>query len=245
MIKKTFLSVIILFGLTMSPAANSKESETVILLHGIGHTKWNMYFVETALKKQGYETFNITYPSLTKGIDGISDFLHERLEMGEIWNKDQKVHFVSHSMGGLVTSHYLNKYEDKIEKENVGRVVMIAPPNKGSEIADLLKDFLPYKMIYGPAGQELTTKHQANNVKKPYYEVGIIAGTKGWPYLLGNMNLKGKHDGRVALENTKLDGMQDHVEVKATHSFIVWKPSVHQQVIRFLENGSFKRAIPY
>jgi pimeloyl-ACP methyl ester carboxylesterase len=242
MMKKICLSLIIVFSLFMSASANSKEPQTVILLHGIGHTKWNMYFVEHALKKEGYETLNISYPSLSKGIDALSDFIHERLEMAEIWDKNHKINFVTHSMGGIVTSHYLNKYEDSIEKEYVGRVVMIAPPNKGSEIADLLKDFTPYKKLFGPAGQELTTSHREKNIKKPYYEVGVIAGTRGWPYMLGNVSIKGAHDGRVALERTKMEGMRDHVALPATHSFIAWKPSVHQQIIRFLENGSFKRA---
>ncbi len=223
----------------MSIPVDILKNETVILLHGIGHMKWNMFGMERALRKQGYKTLNITYPSLNNELDALTAFLHGRLNVASVWESAGRVHFVTHSMGGLLARWYLEKFKNEIPQEKLGRVVMLAPPNKGSEVADFLKDFPPYRWIFGPAGQELTTSYQEQKTSAPYYGLGIIAGSKGGPYLLGNMAIPGKHDGCVAVARTKLDGMADHIVVPATHGFIAWQPSVHRQVLNFLAHGKF------
>ena len=145
-------------------------------------------------------------------------------------------------MGGLVVRTYLNDRKKNISDKNLGRVVMLAPPNGGSEVADLLKDFPPYEWVFGPAGQELTTEQQIKTKTNIYYDLGIIAGNKEWPYIIAAHIIPNDSDGRVALEKTKLKGMKDHVTLSATHSFISWKPSVHKQIIYFLKHGKFKHA---
>ena len=222
------------------PTSNSHK-EVVVLLHGIGHTKWNMFFIELALHKAGYKTLNITYPSLQHNLQTLSHILHQMLEKEHLWGGDRKVHFVTHSMGGLVTRYYLDRYRAEIPADQLGRVVMIAPPNGGSEVADILRYFPPYRWIFGPAGQELTTLSQNHNVAVDY-ELGIIAGTRGWPYVLGVLCIPGLHDGRVSVERTKHQAMKDHICVKATHSFISWKRAVHHQIIYFLRHGTFESA---
>ncbi|PJB73733.1 MAG: hypothetical protein CO093_00070 [Alphaproteobacteria bacterium CG_4_9_14_3_um_filter_47_13] len=232
-------SILLVLVLLMPVTVHAAQKETVVLLHGIGHTKWNMFVTERALRKQGYETLNITYPSLRSDIKTLAGFLHNRLAMTGIWEEPGQVHFVTHSMGGLVARHYLHDYRTDILADRLGRVVMMAPPHSGSEVADLLKDFPPYQWIFGPAGQELTTTAQSQNAPDPYYDLGIIAGTTGWPYILGNITIAGKHDGRVGVERTKMVGMKDHIALPATHSFISWKPDVHKQIVSFLKNGNF------
>jgi pimeloyl-ACP methyl ester carboxylesterase len=219
------------------------QKETVVLLHGIGHSKWNMFLAEKALRKQNYHTLNITYPSLKKDIKSLAGFIHEYLQSSDVWNTQDKVHFVTHSMGGLVARQYLDDYKTSLAKDKLGRVVMLAPPHSGSEVADLLKNFPPYKWLFGPAGQELTTINQAQNTALPYYDLGIIAGSLGWPYILGNLTISDRHDGRVAVERTKLLGMKDHMTIAATHSFISWQPRVHKQIVYFLKNGVFYRDV--
>ena len=214
-------------------------NETVVILHGIGHSKWNMFVTEQALKHQGYKTLAISYPSLDHDIGTLAGLVHEKLTLSQIWQQSTKVHFVTHSMGGLVTRRYLEDYKDKIPQEKLGRAVMMAPPHGGSEVADLLENLAPYKWVFGPAGQELTTETQSKNTIKPYYDVGIIAGSKGWPYFVADIVLPDAHDGRVAVEKTKWDGMTDHITMNATHSFISWKPNVHKQIVNFLQEGSF------
>jgi pimeloyl-ACP methyl ester carboxylesterase len=213
----------------------------VIVLHGIGHSRWNMYWVERALRKDGFEVINITYPSLRHDLNTLTAFLQGRLEKLGVWSRTGKIHFVTHSMGGLLTRHYLDIYRASIPADRLGRIVMLAPPHGGSEIADFLRDFPPYKWSFGPAGQELTTAAQRLNTARPYYDLGIIAGTRKWPYFIANFIIPGEHDGRVSVERTKLDGMKDHLTLPATHSFISWKPEVHSHIKHFLRNGSFRR----
>lgn len=240
-IKTIALCAAVLAG-TAGPASAEPAKETIVILHGIGHSRLNMAITEMALKEQGYDTLNISYPSLKHDIATLSGFVHDRLDLAGVWNKSAKVHFVTHSMGGLVTRTYLEKYKEDIPHDKLGRVVMLAPPNGGSEVADLLKNFPPYQWVFGPAGQELTTENQTKNGIRPYYDLGIIAGTKEWPYIVAAFVIPGQSDGRVALEKTKLEGMKDHLTLPATHSFISWKPDVHKQIVYFLRNGEFEHA---
>ncbi len=221
--------------------ADDGNKELVILLHGIGHAEWNMAGIESALQKAGYKTLNIGYPSLEKNLAELSRFLDKELEKKRVWeNSYHKIHFATHSMGGLVVRTYLNDRKKNMSDKNLGRVVMLAPPHGGSEIADFLKDFPPYQWVFGPAGKELTTEQQIKTKTDVYYDLGIIAGNKEWPYIIAAHIIPGDSDGRVALEKTKLKGMKDHVTLSATHSFISWKPSVHKQIVYFLKHGKFK-----
>ncbi len=220
-------------------AQNNRKNEIVILLHGIGNTKWNMYFAETALKQEGYATYNLSYPSLEYDIPKLSAFIEEKLESVGLWRDYAKVHFVTHSMGGLIARTYLNDNKDNIPKTRMGRVVMIAPPNQGSEVSDFLQDFFLYQWSYGPAGQQLTTAYQQQQDIDLYYDLGIIAGRKEWPYPVARLLIPEESDGRVAVSRTKLKGMKDHITIPATHTFISWKASTHQHIIDFLKNGRF------
>ena len=141
---------------------HNSNQEAVILLHGIGLNKWSMISVKRILKRAGYVPIGITYPSTKLSLDNIADWLSEKHLTPDFWNKYSKVHFVTHSMGGLVARRYLNKFRATLNPHKIGRVVMLGTPNAGSEIADLMvKYFPPYKYFYGPAGQELATHIQA------------------------------------------------------------------------------------
>lgn len=241
--------VAVMFGAFMTfciaaPAiADDTKTELVVLLHGIGHSELNMKGIKFALEDADYQTLNIGYPSRDKNLVELSDFLDKKLKEEGVWDGGyDKINFVTHSMGGLVVRTYLNANKEMVSGSKLGRVVMLAPPNGGSEVADLLKDFLPYKWAFGPAGQELTTEQQIKTKTDVYYDLGIIAGNKDWPYIIAAHIIPGDSDGRVALEKTKLKGMKDHVTLSATHSFISWKPSVHKQIIHFLKHGEFKHA---
>lgn len=215
------------------------NKEIVILLHGIGHGAGNMMFTEYALKDAGYNTLNLSYPSLRKNIRDNSRWLHMKAGQKDIWSKYSKIHFVAHSMGGLVSGQYLQEYRNDIPKEKMGRVVMLGTPHGGSEVADMLKDFAPYKWVFGPAGQELTTASRQSSMLSPWYDLGIIAGTENWFYPLGQFAIKTEHDGCVSVDSTKLPGMKDHIIMSVSHGFMGWKPDVHKQVVHFLEHGEF------
>jgi pimeloyl-ACP methyl ester carboxylesterase len=216
--------------------------DTVVLLHGIGHSRLNMLSVESALRKQGYDVINLSYPSRSRKIADSAEFVRDKLHKKEIWKNAGKIHFVSHSLGGLVIRQYLSTERENIDASKIGRVVMLGPPHGGSEVSDYLQNFLPYKWTFGPAGQELTTEARKIEPEELYYEVGIIAGTKRWPYPVASFLApwnSDAHDGRVTVESTKLKGMKDHIVLSATHSFMSWKPAVHQQIAVFLKEGKF------
>lgn len=235
---------------SITPFAGKHESttqirDTVILLHGIGQNALHMKGIEYALKKQGYDVINISYPSLKKNITALTDFLHDHLLQKEIWTKSGRVHFVTNSMGGLVTRYYLDRFRHDIPADKLGRIVMLAPPNRGSEIADLLENCKPYHVIFGPAGRELTTSVQSENMHTPYYDLGIVAGSKGKYYPVANLFFPGgskAHDGRVTIANALIPGVKDHWIVDATHSFMAWRSDVHKQIINFIQTGTFNHA---
>lgn len=225
---------------SIPPMTITKDKETVVLLHGIARTGRSMNTIEADLRKEGYQTVNITYPSTTQNLDAIVETLRGGALSDEFWAAAGEVHFVTHSMGGLVARRYLEKYPEG----NVRRVVMLGPPNKGSAVADFISGWEAYKTVYGPAGQDLTTTAATPAALPPQVEVGIIAGTHRWLAPLSSLLLGGASDGRVSVESTRLDGMKDHISMPATHSFIMYHPSVKRQVIHFLKNGSFNRPQP-
>ena len=226
----------------VAEAVAEAVEETVVILHGIGRTSASMNSIETRLREEGYATLNITYPSTELDLDGLADQLGKNFLTEDFWQRSGIVNFVTHSMGGLLARRYL----ERNRQDKVGRVVMLAPPIGGSEVADVMQELPLYRWFYGPAGQELTTAAAGGaagtDAEEPYYEVGIIAGTKEWPYFVAAFIVPGASDGRVSVENTKLAGMKDHTTVPATHTFIMARTDVHDQIVHFLQQGKFKTA---
>lgn len=215
--------------------------DTVVLLHGIARTRRSLFRIERALRREGFDARGITYPSLRHDLAELAGFLAETMTREGIWQRSGKVHFVTHSMGGLVLRRYLATRRDAIPANRLGRVVMLGPPNRGSEVADRLKDLPPYRWFYGPAGQELTTEARMAPDAAPYYELGIVAGSGGWPYSVAGRLLPAPHDGRVSVARTTVPGMADHVVLPAMHSVMLWNPEVHRQIVHFLKHGRFSR----
>ncbi len=191
--------------------------------------------LERALNNTGYKTFNITYPSTQMPLEELVEWLHVRLsEQG--MDLYPVVHVVGYSMGCLLIRAYLNRYP----LEGLGRVVMLAPPNLGSEIADAIKDWWIYKKLYGPAGQQLITQQDALKALfgEVHYELGILAGTRSIDPLMSRF-LPKPHDGKVSVASTKLAGMKEHKMVRVSHTFFPQHPSVIANTIRFLSDGVF------
>lgn len=218
------------------------EKDYVVLLHGIARTAKSMRKIERALQVAGYETINIDYPSRKYSIEHLTDhYITKEIDKHYI-DHARPIHFVTHSMGSLILRRYLESH--KLEK--LGRVVMLAPPNKGSEVVDYLKNNPLYKFVYGPAGQQLGTDAKSfarqmshTDKKQPICEVGIIAGGFSINPLTSKFMLKGKDDGTVSVESTKLDTMCDHIIVKTTHLMIVKNRKVILQILSFLKEGHF------
>ena len=218
------------------PAASSEvASDGVVLLHGISRTARSFRKMQTALEGCGYAALNIDYASRRKTLEALAEDIHPAIELFGS-GLTGSVHFVCHSMGGLLARVYLARYRP----QRLGRVVMLGTPNGGSEITDRLKHIAAYRAFFGPAGQQLGTKRDAaiEALFPPVdYPVGIIAGDRSiYPLAL----LPKPHDGRVSVVNTRLDGMADHVVIGTTHPWLVRNSVAIAQAIAFLRDGRFK-----
>jgi hypothetical protein len=204
----------------------------------MGRTKHAMALIEDRLAKEGYQVWNETYPSTKEKIESLSvrhidtGISHcSRVAPG-------KIHFVTHSLGGILVRYYL---QDRTIS-NLGRIVMLSPPNKGSEAADFLKETYLYQAITGPAGQQLGTGPDSipKTMKPIGGEIGIISGeTSSDPWF--SVIIPGKDDGKVSVESAKLDEMSDFIVVESGHTFIMRDKGVIDQVLFFLKQGRFRR----
>ncbi len=214
-------------------------NESVILLHGLGDVKLSMLKLESALKDEGYITKNIGYSSSGGTIESLAD--KELSGIVEKYKKIgfDKIHFVTHSMGGLIVRYYLQEHNIPVGS----RIVMLSPPNHGSEVADHFQESKFFKLIVGDVGQELATSSKILTELKPIVpEVGIITGNKSSnPYF--SRIIPGEDDGRVAVDNTKLTEMKDFMVVPSTHLTIKYNNEVIKQTVFFLKNGKFKHII--
>jgi pimeloyl-ACP methyl ester carboxylesterase len=210
--------------------------ESVILLHGLARSNASMRKLETALQERGYAVQNVSYTSTRNKIE----ILAEQAIAPALGNcpADHRVNFVTHSMGGILVRQYLGQHEIN----NLGRVVMLGPPNRGSEVIDKLADFPGFYFINGDAGMQLGTGPGSipNRLGKAGFDVGIIAGTRSINLILSSL-IPGIDDGKVSVDNTRLEGMNDHLEMAVTHPFMMKNSKVIEQVIHYLENGKFKR----
>ena len=214
------------------------RKECVIVLHGMGRTKYAMRKVEKELAGAGYTVWNRSYPSTQKLIEVLAV---EHISKGLAFCRQaqaEKVHFVTHSLGGILVRYYLQ--ENKIEK--LDKIVMLSPPNSGSEVADSLKGLKLYQWITGPAGQQLGTGPDSlpNRLGRIDATVGIITGNCTLDPWFSPI-IPGEDDGKVSVKSARLEEMADFLVVESGHTFIMSNSSVLEQIRYFLENGTFKR----
>jgi len=208
----------------------------VVLLHGIARTSGSLTRLERALRASGFATLNIDYASRRKPIAGLADDIHP--EVARFAEREAPLHFVAHSMGGLVTRAYIAKYRP----DRLAGVVMLGTPNGGSEVADLLSGYRLYNAFYGPAGLELTTTSTSRPDALPAvdYPVGVIAGNRFIDPVAGLLVLPKPNDGRVSVQSAMVAGMADHIVVKASHTGLPRHAGAIEQTIAFLRDGRFR-----
>lgn len=214
-----------------------KPNECVILLHGLTRTNRSMLKMAKALKTAGYDVFNCNYPSRKKTIELLSaTTIEQAIAHCEENFQPEFIHFVTHSMGAILIRFFLEQHEIS----NLGRVVMLAPPNAGSELVDRLSHFQLFTLINGPAGKQLGTDASSlpNSLGPVDYEVGIVAGNKSLNPLAFAL-IPGENDGKVSTRNTRLEGMSDYIVLPYTHTFMMNQPQVIEQTISFLQHGQF------
>jgi triacylglycerol lipase len=197
-----------------------------------------MKMMERALAKEGYVVRNVDYPSRTAAIETLStEVIGDALRSNKLAGVS-KIHFVTHSLGGILVRYYFARNDEP----RLGRVVMLGPPNKGSEVVDELKGWFLFQRINGPAGSQLGTDNQSlpRKLAPVRFELGIIAGDRSINWI-NSMLIAGSDDGKVSVESTRVDGMKEHVVVHRTHPYIMKGKESIELTTRFLRVGSFER----
>jgi len=213
------------------PAAAGSAPESVVLVHGLYRSERSMAPLASRLEAAGYAVHNLDYPSR-----GTPDQLEAQLEeqVAGCCADATRVHFVTHSLGGILVRAMLARHAPA----NLGRVVMLAPPNHGSELVDWLGPTFAWAL--GPTGRELGTASTSlpNRLPPPSYSLGVIAGTFSWNPI-GSLVLPGESDGTVSVASTRLDGMTDFVALPSSHTFILRSDAAADRVLEFLRAGRF------
>lgn len=221
--------------LTFSAKA-SAQSECVILLHGLARTANSMNKMEAELTNNGYYVVNHGYPSRRFDVPTLAE---EQLPVAiEKCEALEAINFVTHSMGAILLRQYL----EENDMSRLNRVVMLGPPNQGSQVVDRLKNVLGFKFINGPAGVQLGTKKDDVPAKlgPAKGEVGVVAGKRSINLIL-SLYLPNPDDGKVSVESTKLEGMKDHITVNVAHPFLMTNKGVIKHVLHFLSEGAFQK----
>lgn len=230
---------VLLTALLLPLLVNGQEhaDDCVILLHGLGRSDLSMKALEWRMEKEGYLVVNQDYPSTQHPIGKLAEIaLTESLAACEN-HSTHKIHFVTHSLGGILLRQYLE--ESKIE--NLGRAVMLGPPNQGSQLADFIQGIGFTSNLQPAAVRQLGT----NDVSVPRslgpveFEVGVIAGNHNLRPFTSH-SIDSPSDGTVTVEETKVAGMTDFIELKVTHTLMMWQDVVLDQAVYFLANGTFE-----
>lgn len=233
--------LLVLVGGTPGRAAAADPRECVVLLHGVALSSWTMSPLERALTDAGYRVVNLAYPSRQLPFDELAGaYLPARLREHDV-ARAPRVHFVTHSLGSLVLRGYLRDHRPA----NLGRVVMLGPPNQGSTAADHARQSGFLRWVAGRNLGGLGTGDDAivRRLGPADFEVGIIAGTARANPLFDGI-LASPNDGAVTVESARLEGMRDFLVVPYSHTAMLWREPVMAQVLAFLRHGRFERSEP-
>jgi pimeloyl-ACP methyl ester carboxylesterase len=201
--------------------------ELVVLLHGLGRTPASMLALSLAARCRGYAVINWHYRSTRATIaEHAARFARE---VAPRLSPAPRVHFVTHSLGGIIVRQFLATHT----LPNLGRVVMLAPPNGGSEVADVLQRSRLVDCLVIPA-RELGTHGVPTTLPAVDFPLAVIAGSRSHIPLFSAWMHHAPNDGVVALERTKVAGMRELVVLPRTHTMLPWSPDAIAATMRFL-----------
>jgi triacylglycerol lipase len=235
----TFSKMFRALALSTVLAAPLPADEPVVLLHGLCRTERSMRPMQQALEREDFTVLNVDYPSRERTVEELSEAVLAPLMMECRANGAKRVHFVAHSLGGILIRQYAANHPDA----PIGRVVMLGPPNAGSEVVDRLGEWRLFSWINGPAGKELSTSQSSapNRLGPVRFQAGILAGNRSINWINSLMMIEGPDDGKVSVERTKLDGMTDHLVLPTSHPFLLRNREAIAQTLEFLRHGKFRR----
>ncbi|PWE28064.1 acetyltransferase [Pararhodobacter marinus] len=216
------------------------RADCVVLLHGLARSEASMLILQQVLAYHGYRVINETYPSDDAPISELVSYVGRSARQCGM----ERMHFVTHSLGGILVRAWLSQGHPP----NLGRVVMLAPPNHGSELVDAIRanEFLDEVATFlnGPATVQLGTGADSvpNQLPPVDFELGVIAGDVPINPI-GAAMIGARSDGTVSVASTRVEGMRDHVTVNASHTLIMMNPLAMAEVLEFLRNGVFDHGI--
>lgn len=190
------------------------------------------------LRKAGYATLAPHYPA-RRSLNTIVDGLQPRVaafaaECGG------PLHIVTHSLGGLVARALFKAHRPA----QPGRVVMLGPPNAGSELADLLFRLRMDGVMLGASGAHLRTGRAAADeamLGPVDFDLGVIAGDRPIDPVFPKLLVPRPNDGKVSVSATRVAGMRDHIVLPVSHTLMVYDRRVRAQTLAFLQDGRFSR----
>ena len=218
-------------------AGLAQADECVVLLHGLMRSSMSMNKMQRELDEAGFATANVDYPSRDHTIEELADMaVPDGLAACREFDDVERIHFVTHSLGGILVRQYLS--EQTID--DLGRVVMLGPPNQGSAAADEMLGVPGYDWVNGPAGRQLGKGEDSLPLRlgPANFELGVIAGNRTIDPITSAV-LENPDDGRVSVEDTKLEGMTDFVVVDHSHAFMMRMRKPIELTVAFLKDGSF------
>ncbi len=236
-------SLLLQIYLVSSPIAHAQSSSKpcAILLHGLARTSKSMSSLKSYLVAEDFIVVNKSYPSQKHKIEKLSKYVGSAIS--DCVQKSQgKIYLVTHSMGAILVRHYLQNTSNKPNTDKIKAIVMLSPPNHGSEIVDAFKSHRWFKWYNGPAGAQLGTDPSSfpNRLKPIKFPVGVLTGNVSsdpwFSYLFSSPN-----DGKVSVASARLKEMKDFLIVARGHTFIMNSPEVHHQIKYFFTNLKFEK----